>query len=685
MTNRLSNETSPYLLQHAHNPVDWFPWNNEALAKAQEEDKPIFLSIGYASCHWCHVMAHESFEDPETAAFLNQNYINIKVDREERPDLDSIYMSAVVGMTGQGGWPLSVFLTPDGRPFYGGTYFPPVPKYGMPSFKDVLYELKKIWQDNRNDALESADQITRHIQENAQWNIQHKDALTSDTLDHAVNELTKTYDWKNGGWGMAPKFPHPLNILFLLLQATRSNEDALKTSIHALKTMNRGGIYDAIGGGFHRYSTDNEWLIPHFEKMLYDNALLSIDYLYAYLISGEPGFRYTCEGILDFVTAEMTDGDGGFYSSLDADSGGNEGTYYIWEYDEIANALDPIEKDFFLSIYSISQNGNFEGKNVLQRRQDDQELVIESGLSHEEFYSLLDQCHQRLMQVRSLRQRPATDDKVITSWNALMLWAFSEAARLLNRIDYLKIAQRNAHFLLDNLYSNGRLFRTWRNGQSKYDAYLEDYSALIIGLISLYQADNDIRWFESAVKLAEEMISAYKDTSGGFYNTRSDDKSLLVRPKDLQDNAIPSANAMAAHALLLLSAYQDKSAWRSQADDLLENLQFAAKRYPTAFGFWLYAMDFAVGPVKQMAVVWPDPSQASSEIIHFIKNNYQPRSIIAAAQLPLQENAPALLHNRPAVDNLPTAYICEGFICNQPVNKITGLKGILPQFTNHFH
>jgi uncharacterized protein YyaL (SSP411 family) len=491
MPNNLVNSSSPYLLQHADNPVDWYPWGEEALQKALEEDKPIFLSIGYAACHWCHVMAHESFENPETAEIMNNFFINIKVDREERPDIDNIYMAAVVALTGQGGWPLSVFLTPEQEPFYGGTYFPPVSRYNMPAFRDVLLGVAKTWRDEKGRLLESGTEISEYIKKNQ--SVPGKSAkLNSEYLDQAAETLLQNYDWQHGGWGAAPKFPQPMAIEFLLRRAVRGDSIALDIAKHALHSMARGGMYDLIGGGFSRYSTDNDWLVPHFEKMLYDNAQLARAYLHAYLISGDPEFRRVCEETLDFVVREMTHPAGGFFSSLDADSEGEEGKYYIWTEAEIRSELsDQFEADFILAAYGFTDGGNFEGKTIPRRVLDDNQLSAEFKLNVEEIPSLLSRINRQLLQVRNRRIRPGTDDKVLVAWNGWVNVVFSEVGRYLGVDEYGEMATRNLNFLVTEMLDNSRLYRSWRSGSPSHLAYLEDYASMILALLGHYNSDPD--------------------------------------------------------------------------------------------------------------------------------------------------------------------------------------------------
>jgi len=667
MTNHLIHENSPYLLQHADNPVDWYPWNETALQKAEKEDKPIFLSIGYAACHWCHVMAHESFEDSSTAALMNEHFINIKVDREERPDLDTIYMQAVVALTGQGGWPMSVFLTPDGRPFFGGTYFPPEPRYNMPSFRDLLKTIAELWSEDRFKLLTNAETLTQHLKQTI-----HEQpgggTLTPDLLSETVDILAQSYQWKTGGWGQAPKFPHPMTIEFSLLQAARGNETAQKMSLHALEMMARGGMYDVLGGGFARYSTDAIWHVPHFEKMLYDNAQLSRVYLHAYLLNNDPSLRRVCEETLDFIIHEMTHPDGGFYSSLDADSEGIEGKYYTWSESELREAI-PGEEDetLFFTAYNISKEGDLDGRNCLQQIRSHHELAEEFNTTPNSVTERLDRIHKTLFSIRSRRIRPDTDDKILVSWNALMMISFAEAGRYLQRSDYIATAQQNASFILKELLVNGRLMRSWRKGKAQHDAYLEDYASLILGLLALYQSAPDPRWFEAAVKLAEEMLANFSDPRGGFFDTRSDHTTLLLRPKDTQDNATPSGSALAAAALLLLAAYEGNTSWREIAEQMLNAMVPEMSQYPASFSQWLCAADFALGPVQEVAIIGDPQDHHFQALTRRLWKSYRPRLAAAFSTENPEPEYPALLQGRPMINALPTAYVCQQFVCKTPV------------------
>jgi uncharacterized protein YyaL (SSP411 family) len=681
MTNKLANENSPYLLQHAHNPVEWYPWGDEALQKARQEDKPIFLSIGYAACHWCHVMEHESFENPDTARQMNEHFINIKVDREERPDLDSIYMNAIVAMTGQGGWPMSVFLTPDGEPFWGGTYFPPVHRYNMPAFGEILEAIARLWANDRYKLLESSQEISEYLR-NASQMPSSQEELSLEQVKQASQVLAQAYDWEKGGWGGAPKFPQPMSIEYALHQATRGDIFARDIAIHALSAMAQGGMYDVVGGGFARYSTDDSWLVPHFEKMLYDNAQLAGVYLQAFTLTRQAEFKRVCESTLDFVLRELTHPLGGFYSSLDADSEGEEGKYYIWTPQEIRDVLNnPADLEFIRTAYAFSQAGNFEGSNVLQRALNDTHLAEKFGMNPDEIQARLDRLHKIILAEREKRVRPTTDDKVLVSWNALMLLTFAEAARYLKRADYLQAAVRNADFLLTQLHPDDRLLRAWREGQARHNAYLEDYAALILGLLALYQSDPNPRWYQWASRLTDDMVEYFQDPSGGFFDTRSDHETLFTRPKDLQDNAIPSGNSLATSALLQMAAYSGRGEWRDIAVEALGSIVTVATRHPTAFAKWLSALDFAVGPVVEVAILGNFEDSHTQALIQALWSAPRLRLVVALAEYPPNPASPPLLHERGLLQDQPTAYICQNFLCRQPVNEPAQLLEQLEQAT----
>jgi len=666
--NHLTHSTSPYLLQHAHNPVDWYPWGEEALAKARAEDKPIFLSIGYSACHWCHRMREETFENEETAEFMNEFFVNIKVDREERPDIDGIYMQAVIAMTGSGGWPMSVFLAPDLKPFYTGTYFPPVRRYNMPAFKDILSGLANAWKNDRGEIEKVGEQIIGHLER--QNNNEKNDLLTREHFTAIAKSIANSYDWGFGGWGDAPKFPQAMSIEFMLNHGAATHQSEHHKLIkHCLETMSRGGMYDVVGGGFSRYSTDKFWRVPHFEKMLYDNALLIRAYLHAWQVTKEPAFKRIVEETLNFTLREMTHEQGGFYSSLDADSEGEEGKFYVWSLDEIREVLQD-DSDFFEAAYGITAGGNWEGKTVLQRVADDSNLAARFKLNLEAVPIQLADSHSKLYAARALRIRPGTDDKILTAWNGLMLAAFAETARVFTdsspRPDYYKVATRNAEFLLSALRPNGQLQRAWRDGTTTNAVFLEDYAALILGLLELYQTDFNNKWFTSAVELANEMIEKFSDLNGGFFDTPHDGEILLIRPKDISDNATPSGNALACEALLKLAEFTDNGKYRDLAEQALAIMGDSALRYPLGFARWLSAAENAQGSMKQVAVLGEAGEENFERLLKVIRAEYRPGMVVAASSYPPAKDAPALLQERVMMDGKATAYVCEGFVCKQP-------------------
>ncbi len=667
MANRLANETSPYLRQHADNPVDWYPWGEEALQKAQAENKPILLSIGYAACHWCHVMAHESFEDEATAQIMNEHFVNIKVDREERPDLDAIYMNAVVALTGQGGWPMTVVLTPAGQPFFGGTYFPNRPRYGMPSFPQVLLSIAQAWQDKQQEIKENAQEITAHISRHLALEGQ-ADALGPGMFGRALQALAREFDDEQGGFGSAPKFPPSMTLEFLLrLHQLQGDPQALHMVEFTLEKMAHGGMYDQLGGGFARYSTDNEWLVPHFEKMLYDNALLSRVYLHAWQVTGRDLYRRITEETLDWVVRELRHEDGGFYSSLDADSEGEEGRFYVWDAAEIQETLGP-DAGLFMRYYDVTPGGNWEGKNILRVVGNLEELAQESGLSTAKAEQHLAAARQKLYDLRAQRVWPGLDDKVLTAWNGLMLAAFAEAGQALDRPDYTQIAEQNAQFLYDTMRNGAdRLFRTWKAGASaRYNGYLEDYAYLADGLLALYQTTFDERWFTWAQELAEAMLAYFADEKGGFFDTSVDHEQLIHRPKDVQDNAIPSGNAMAAHTLLLLNLYTGNAQYREIAETAVSALYGAMIQYPSGFAQWLQAATLIVAEPREIAIVGQADAADTAALLAVAQAGYRPFQVVAVGQ---DSDRVPLLAERTTDNGRATAYVCRQFVCKLPVSR----------------
>ncbi|HBY96916.1 MAG: thioredoxin domain-containing protein [Ardenticatenaceae bacterium] len=667
MANRLANETSPYLLQHKENPVDWYPWSEEALRRAREEDKPIFLSIGYSACHWCHVMEHESFEDPGTAAIMNENFISIKVDREERPDLDAIYMDAVQAMTGSGGWPMSVFLTPEGVPFYGGTYFPSQPQYGMPAFKQVLTGVANVYHERRGDVEQQGRQLLDHLQARARL-ASRDETLNAEILHRATSMLLRHADMQWGGFGQAPKFPQPMALAFLLRAEARSdNQNARAALRRTLNRMARGGIYDQIGGGFHRYATDQRWLVPHFEKMLYDNGQLVRLYLHAWQRYGDELYRQVAVETLEYVRRQMTHPAGGFYSSQDADSEGEEGKFFVWEPAEMQAVLSPAEWRVVQAYYNVTPGGNWEGKTILWVPRDPDVVAEQLAMTEAEMTVLLEAAKAKLFEVRSRRVPPGKDTKVLTAWNGLMLAAFAEAARVLHRDDYRQVAERNAEFVLTHLRTaGGSLLRSWREGEAKITAFLEDYAALVFGLVKLYEATFEPRWLREASALTEVMAARYWDEDqGGFFDTAAARGGLIVRPKEVIDNATPSGNSLAATALLQLAAYLGDEQMRRAADQTLRLVGQAAGEQPLGFGQWLVAMDFYLSTPLEFALV--GSSEGLEPFLRVIEERYLPNKLIAG-QAPGEELGDfiPLLADRTQRDGQPTAYLCQHFTCKAP-------------------
>ncbi|MFL5627519.1 MAG: thioredoxin domain-containing protein [Ktedonobacteraceae bacterium] len=697
-TNRLAHETSPYLLQHAHNPVDWYPWGEEALQKARSEDKPIMLSVGYSACHWCHVMERESFENEDIAALMNQHFVSIKVDREERPDIDGIYMQAVQALTSQGGWPMTVFLTPDGRPFYGGTYFPPRDRnYGqqvMPGFPRVLQSMADAYANRRQEVEEQADQLADFLRQRSGGTLRSKDLGPTRELPlHLFNKVSKAlaedFDPLNGGFGRAPKFPNTMSLELLLRIYTHRQAGQLLGSVEpsememvetSLQNMANGGIYDQLGGGFHRYSVDAEWLVPHFEKMLYDNALLSRVYLHSYLVTSNPLYRRIVEETLDYVVREMTSPQDGFYSTQDADSEGEEGKFYTWTVAEIEAALPREDVELFMRYYDVTPQGNFEHRNILHVPQDAEIVAEAADVTLRELQESLKRSHELLFKAREKRIKPGRDEKILTSWNGLMLRSFAEAARYLSRPDYLEIARKNAEFLLHEMRSNGRLLRTYKDGRAHLKGFLEDYAFLADGLLALYEASFNPRWFAEARKLMEEAIALFADEqNGGFFDTGSDHEALVSRPKDITDNATPAGNSVAVDVLLRLDAFTGAEAYRQRADDYLRPLADIMVQHPQAFGHALGALDFAISPVKELAILGDPAASDTRDLRGLINSRFLPNSVLACADPTNTEAIETipLLANRPLKDGKATAYVCQNFTCQAPVNTSEELERLL--------
>lgn len=670
MANRLARESSPYLLQHKDNPVDWYPWGEEAFRKAREEDKPILLSVGYSACHWCHVMERESFEDDATAAFMNEHFVNVKVDREERPDVDSLYMSAVQAMTGSGGWPMTVFLTPEGAPFYAGTYFPREPRGGMPGFLQVLASVADAYENRREEVLRSAGSVRDYLRRSVEAAMPEGTPGVS-LLERAGEELTSEIDRRLGGFGGAPKFPQPMNLEFLLRYHLRTgSEEALSGVELTLEAMARGGIYDQLGGGFHRYSVDARWLVPHFEKMLYDNALLSRLYLDAYRLTGRDLYRRVAGETLDYVAREMTSPEGGFYSSEDADSEGEEGRFYVWSVREIRDALPPREARLAEVYWGVSERGNFEGKNILHVPRPPEEVARELGISPEELGRRVEEIREKLLAARGRRVRPGRDEKILVAWNGLMLRSFALASMVSGREDYLEIARRNAAFLLEKTRPDGRLRRSYKDGRAgEVPGYLEDYACLVEGLLALHEATLEPRWLVEARDLAEEMVALFwEEDEGRFYDAHAGHQELIARPRDLYDDATPSGNSVATGVLLELSLLLDRPDYREKAEKVLSSTSGAMEKVPGAFGWLLSVLDFYLAGPYEVAVIGEPGAEDTRELLRAMGSRYLPHRVVAGRS-PRDERAAALsplLEGREARGGRATAYVCRNYACQSP-------------------
>ena len=678
MPNRLINETSPYLLQHAHNPVDWYPWGEEALARSKNEDKPILLSIGYSACHWCHVMERESFENESIAALMNESFVSIKVDREERPDLDAVYMEAVQMLTGSGGWPMTVFLTPDGRPFYGGTYFPPVDRHNMPGFPRLLESAARAYHDNRAEIDRVTSQLSQQMGRTSQ--MARSDSLLSvDILHGAYSGLATNFDYQNGGVGNAPKFPQAMTLEFLLrYYAHGYNERALEMLELTLEKMARGGIYDQAAGGFHRYSTDSFWLVPHFEKMLYDNALLARLYLHAYLATGRELYRRITEETLDYVLREMTGPHGGFFSATDADSEGEEGKYFVWTEEEIEAILGSEEAPIFCRFFGVTQRGNFEGSNILNISKTAASFAQEQGIGLERLIDIVRRGKVALRTVREHRVPPLLDDKVLASWNGLMLRAFAEAGAALGRDDYRDAAVRNAAFLTTTMSPQDRLRRTYREGQARLPGFLEDYSFVADGLLALYESTFDQHWLDKATALADGMIDLFWDEdAGGFYDTGADHEELVVRPRDVFDNAQPCGGSVASDLLLRLAVITGNEDYNRKAVPPLRALSEFMTRAPTGTGRWLAALDFYLATPKEVAIFGPREDPATGRLLDAVFSRYLANRVVVGASGQNIEPALPLLEGRGMIDGVPTAYVCENYACQLPVTNAEALASQL--------
>ncbi|HEY2888244.1 MAG TPA: thioredoxin domain-containing protein [Candidatus Limnocylindrales bacterium] len=696
--NRLAGETSPYLLQHAHNPVDWYPWGPEALDRARSEDKPIFLSIGYAACHWCHVMERESFEDPVTAAELSRDFVAIKVDREERPDLDQVYMAAVQSMTGQGGWPMSVFLTPDGRPFYGGTYFPAVPRGEIPAFRQVLAAVAHAWHEQRAAVEASGDRLVKALSEGLRTEAVSTTgaapaALPEGAAFEAVATLQASFDTRFGGWGRAPKFPQPMTIEFLLrhLFAVGVGNDpaALAMTRATLDRMAAGGLRDQLGGGFHRYSTDAEWLAPHFEQMLYDNAQLSRAYLHAWQLLGDDRDRAVACGTLDAIIRDFTTADRGLAASRDADTNDVEGATFTWTPEEIVAAMPAGSPDAALALaaWDVTEGGNWHeshGRTILRRVRTDTELAGSFGLPIAEVGARLEHARAELLAARDRRPQPNRDDKVLAGWNGLAIAALAEAAVALRvagdheRAErYRTAAAGAARTCVAGLVdAQGRLWRSWKDGRATGSGVLEDYACLAEGLLALYEATFDERWFRVARSLADAILERFADPAGGFFDTASDHEVLITRPKDLQDNAVPSGNAMAVTVLLRLAALTGEARYRDAAVGALWLVVDVAPKHPTFFGQWLVALDLAIADIDEIAIVGDPTLPETVDLLAVVQAGFRPHQVVALSADPSSSKI-ELLADRTRIDGHSAAYVCFEFACLLPVTNPAGLRAQL--------
>ncbi|MBI4330705.1 MAG: thioredoxin domain-containing protein [Chloroflexi bacterium] len=688
MPNRLVKETSPYLRQHAGNPVDWYPWGEEAFQKARQEDKPVLLSIGYSSCHWCHVMERESFENEETARLMNGSFVNIKVDREERPDLDHIYMEAVQSMTGQGGWPLTVFLTPQGDPFFGGTYFPPREAPGLPAFPTVLKAVAAAYRSRKDEIRKSAEAVRGHLEQSS-YQKPAPGALSLDVLTGAYRAVAGSFDQENGGFGPAPKFPQPMVLEFLLRHHHRTGDPAALGMVErSLDRMARGGLFDQLGGGFHRYSTDAVWLVPHFEKMLYDNALLSSVYLHAYQAMGKAFYREVVVETLDYVLRDMTSPEGGFFSAQDADSEGEEGKYYLWTPEEVQSAAGPELAPLVLSYYGVTAQGNYEGKSVLHVTRDLDTAAREQNTDVATAAGRLKEARSRLLAFRQGRVPPGRDEKVLAGWNGLMLAGLAEAGRALREERYVTAAEKCASFLLQTLWKNGEpgirgvggvahgfslarrgLLRTYAEGQSKIPAFLEDYSSLAAGLLALYEATLESRWLAAVMEMAPVIVADFWDDSQGvFFDAAGTAESLVVRPRNIFDNALPSGSSQAAWLLLRLGLLTGEQQYAKIAVRAMSPMVPYLTQHPLGFGHWLGALDFHLGRPFEVALAGRRGDPRTQDLLQVIHDRYVPNKVIAARDdaTPPEIAGLPLLEGRGMVGGVPTAYVCQAYRCLEP-------------------
>jgi uncharacterized protein YyaL (SSP411 family) len=691
--NRLANETSPYLLQHADNPVEWYPWGEEALSRAREENRPILLSIGYSACHWCHVMERESFQDPETARFMNEGFVNIKVDREERPDIDSIYMRAVQAMTGHGGWPLTAFLTPEGAPFYGGTYFPPSPRHGIPSFRQVLEAARSAYASRRDAVRSAAGRMTalleRSMAERPDGIPVAVPEIPGAQLPDAVFTLASAqFDREHGGFAGAPKFPQPVFLDFLLRYYDRTGRDeALELTTLTLRRMARGGIYDHLGGGFHRYSVDASWLVPHFEKMLYDNALLARLYANAHQLTGDPGFRRTSEGVLDYLLTDLRDPGGGFYSARDADSEGVEGQFYLWSPSEVEELLPPEEARLFRRCYDVNLGGNFEGRSILHLPHEVEAVARSEGMDLEDLEGVLDKSREVLREARSRRIPPLRDEKIIASWNGLTIRALAEAGGALARESYIGVARGAAGFVLDQLRRDHRLLRSVKDGVARIPGFLEDYASVGNALLTLHEATLEPCWLDEAVWMADRILESFwSEETSTLYDTPEDGEPLLVRPRDVADSATPSGNSLAIELLVRLARVLDSSRYREVGERALASERASMERYPLAFGRLLSVLEALLASPLEIAIIGDRSDPRTVELRKAALRPFIANRVLSGRD-PAEPSAVSmstpLLDARELVDGAPAAYVCREYACEAPVTRPHELARLLePQATS---
>jgi uncharacterized protein YyaL (SSP411 family) len=675
--NRLANETSPYLLQHAENPVDWYPWGEEALERARAGDKPILLSIGYAACHWCHVMERESFEDAETAALMNRHFVSIKVDREERPDLDAIYMDAVQAMTGGGGWPLTAFLTPEGKPFYAGTYYPNEARHGLPAFRTVLSAIADVWANRRSEAEQQSSRVIEAIERSTGLGASPQ-PLTESILVTAFGGLRRAFDPRWGGFGGAPKFPQPMTLEFCLRMHLRGTPDALDVVTITLDKMAGGGMYDHVGGGFHRYSTDERWHVPHFEKMLYDNALLVRLYVHAWQVTGVERYRRVATETCEYLLRELRHAEGAFFSSQDADSEGVEGRFFVWSWDELVG----VTGEAVATAFGATPGGNWEGTNVLWRPLPLEGVAAEMELDARELERDLETARAGLYELRQGRVHPATDDKILAAWNGMAIAALAEAGRALGEPAYVEAAVGAADFVLTHLRDDaGRLLRSWRNGRGGRPGFADDHALMADACLVLYETTFELRWFEQARALCDELLRLFHDPErGGFFQTGLDAEALVVRPKELQDNAVPSGNSAAADVLQRLGHLTGEPEYEHAGVEALRLIRDAMASAPSGFGHALGALDLYLSAVKEVAIVGdPDAEATRALVAEVTTERYLPNHVLAVAAVgdARSQASVALLQDRPALDGRPTAYVCERFVCQLPVTDPQALAGQL--------